>query len=109
MKQVWILVIVFLAACGARASSVMTGENFQKTHVGMSEEALVKKYGHPLNTYCKDNGDVIYEYVERFQLGGATNNTIEARRYYFTIRNHKIMSKRMVIANQPAYEPMNQL
>ena len=75
----------------------------------MSEEMLVKTYGHPLNVYHKDNGEVVYEYVERFQMGMTEKRIVESRRYYFTIKDKKIIHKQMVISNQPAYEPMNQL
>jgi len=112
MKR-WIIgVICLLGACTGR--EVMTSANFQKTHVGMSEETLVKTYGRPLNTYVKDDGTTIYEYVERFQMGsaqfgGSYNSTVEARTYLFYIKDHKIIRKQMVIRNQPGYEPMNQL
>ncbi len=108
--KIWYLVVMgLLAACSFRGSAVMTSENFQKTHIGMSEEMLVKTYGTPLNVYHKDNGEVVYEYVERFQMGAIDRAAVESRRYYFTIKNKKIIRKQMVISNQPAYEPMNQL
>ena len=104
----WILgLICLLAACTGR--TVMTSANFQKTHVGMSEESLVKTYGRPMHIYVKDDGTEIYEYIERFQLGTAYNATVEARAYLFYIRNKKIIHKQVVIRTQPGYEPMNQL
>ncbi len=69
----------------------------------MSEDALLKLYGPPLNIYQKDDGTTLYEYVERFQMNG---QTVEARRYHFTIKNGKLVSKRITIRNQPAYEPL---
>ena len=86
----------------------MTGENFSKTHVGMPEESLVNTYGKPLNVYHKDNGEVIYEYVERFQMG-MSDRYVEARKYYFIIKNHKVIHKQMIISNQPGYDFMNDL
>ncbi len=87
----------------------MTIERFQETHIGMSEELLVKTYGPPFNRYYKDDGLVIYEYVERFSMGSAERRIVESRRYYFTIKDGKIISKQMSTRNQPAYEPMNEL
>ena len=75
----------------------------------MPEELLVKQFGDPLNTYYRDNGDVIYEYIERFQLGLTQKRIVEAKRYYFTAKNGKIISKRIVVKNQPFFEPMNEL
>lgn len=86
----------------------MTSENFHKTHVGMSEETFLKTYGEPLNVYHKDNGEVVYEYVERFQMG-MSERYVEARKYYFTIKNKKVIHKQMVISNQPGYDFMNDL
>lgn len=108
--KIWYLIVVgLLAACSFRGSAVMTSENFQKTHVGISEEMLVKTYGTPLNIYHKDNGEIVYEYVERFQMGMTDRGVVEARRYHFTIKDKKVIRKQMIIRNQPAYEPMNQL
>jgi hypothetical protein len=65
-------------------------------------------YGEPLNIYHKDNGEVVYEYVERFQMG-MSERYVEARKYYFTIKNKKVIHKQMVISNQPGYDFMNDL
>jgi hypothetical protein len=108
MKLVYIVVLALLTACSFKGSAVMTGENFGKTHVGMPEEMLVNTYGKPLNVYHKDNGEVVYEYVERFQMG-MSERYVEARRYYFTIKNKKIIHKQMVISNQPGYDSLNDL
>ncbi len=107
--KIWIIVLIgLISACSFKSSNVMTGENFQKIHVGMSEESLLKTYGRPLNVYHKDNGEIVYEYVERFQMG-MSERYVEARRYYFHVKNKKIIHKQMVISNQPAYDFMNDL
>lgn len=109
MKTGYIVLLVgLLGACSFHSMPVMTSENFHKTHVGMSEEMLVKTYGTPLTVYHKDNGEVVYEYIERFQMGAGDGSIAESRRYYFTIKDHKIIHKQMVISNQPAYESMDQ-
>ncbi len=109
MKIGYIFLFGLLAACNIRATNVMTGENFSKTHVGSSEESLIKTYGQPLSVYHKDNGETVYEYVERFQMGGPDNRIVEARKYYFTIKDKKIVHKQMVLSNQPGYDSMNDL
>ena len=86
---------------------MMNLEAFEETNIGMSEENLVKAYGEPLNKYHHDNGVTVYEYIERFNMGPAENRVVEARRYYFYIRDGKVISKQMSIKNQPAFQPMN--
>jgi hypothetical protein len=108
MKYYLMLIILFITACSFQSSNIMTSENFHKTHVGMSEDALVKTYGKPLNVYHKDNGETVYEYVERFQMG-LSDRYVEARKYYFTMKNKKIVHKQMVIMNQPGYDSFNDL
>jgi outer membrane protein assembly factor BamE (lipoprotein component of BamABCDE complex) len=106
MRSCFLFFLLFLSACSFKSATVMTSENFHKTHVGMSEEAFLKIYGEPLNVYHKDNGEVVYEYVERFQMG-MSERYVEARKYYFTIKNKKVIHKQMVISNQPGYDFMN--
>ncbi len=108
MKIWFIALLGLLAACSFKSSTVMTRETFSETHVGMSEESLLKTYGRPLNVYHKDNGEVVYEYVERFQMG-MSDRYVEARRYYFHIKDKKVIHKQMVISNQPGYDFMNDL
>ena len=104
------MTLLLLSGCGRSTHTVMTLETFQETHIGMSEELLVKTYGEPLNRYYRDNGEVvIYEYVERFAMGTAEKNIVQARRYYFFVKEGKIISRQMAIKNQPAYDQMNQL
>lgn len=103
MKTITLFLMLLLTACSFKSGAVMTGENFQKTHVGMSEESLINTYGTPLNVYHKDNGEIIYEYIERFPMN-ASSRYVESRRYYFHIKNKKVTHKQMVISNQPGYD-----
>ncbi len=112
MKKLTLLTIyiaVTFLGCARQQKPTMTLDTFQETHVGMSEELLVKTYGPPFNTYYKDNGIVVYEYIERFSMGSAEMRVVEARRYYFYIKDGKVVSKQMSVKNQPGYEPMNEL
>ncbi len=107
--RIWfILFIGLMTACSFKSSNVMTSENFYKTHVGMSEESLVQTYGKPLVVHHKDNGEVVYEYVERFLIGNS-DRYVESRKYFFHIKNGKVIHKQMVISNQPGYDFMNDL
>ena len=84
-------------------------EAYHSTHIGISEEVLVKTYGQPQNIFHQDSGVIIYEYIERFQMGMTEKSIVEIRRYYFYIKDGKVSSKQVRIFNQPAYEHMNQL
>ena len=42
-------------------------------------------------------------------MGGPDNRIVEARKYYFTIKDKKIVHKQMVLSNQPGYDSMNDL
>jgi len=104
-----IFAIVSLASCSFQSRPVMTLQVFQEAEIGMSESQLIKTFGTPLNVYHREGGVVIYEYIERFAMGPHGRQIKEARRYYFFIREGKVVSKQMVIRNQPAFEPMGDL
>ena len=104
MKR-WFFFLIF-TACATRGQ-VMTVPAFQSTPVGTTEAHLVKTYGKPLTIYHKANGDAIYEYIERLQLSNGV--TMEAHRYYFTIRDQKVIHKQMWTINQPAYDLNNDI
>ena len=111
MRQVYLFIclLVGLGGCLTQKRPTMTIETFHETHIGMSEELLVKTYGPPFNTYHQDNEVIVYEYVERFNMGAAEQRVVEARRYYFFIHEGKVVSKQMAIKNIPGYDPMYQL
>jgi hypothetical protein len=104
-KYISLFLVLLLAACSPKSSKeIMTLQKYQETHVGMTEELLLKTYGYPLNITVKNSGVKIYEYVERFQVGATTTTTVEVRRYFFYIKDGKVISKQMSIRNQPAYQ-----
>lgn len=105
------LIFLFMGvSCSLQKSQIITMQGYRETHIGMSEEALRKKFGDPFNTYVQDNGVMVYEYIERFQkLGPNQQLVLESRRYYFHIKDNKVVSKHMVIRDLPGYEPMNQV
>ena len=77
---------------------------------GMTAQHLKDIYGPPIRITTMDNHVQIYEYIERFTMGPAGATTVEARRYYFYVTDGKISGKRVVIANQPSFEPqLNEL
>jgi len=117
LKESYVRKIIFaasfaflaLSGCSHNSKPMMNLQTFHDTQKGMSEELLIKTYGEPMNKHYYDNGIVAYEYVERFNMGSAEMRVVEVRRYFFNIQDGKVVSKQMVIKNQKAYEPMNEL
>lgn len=104
-KPLLFLLPLILFACSPKHDKeIMTLKAYSNTHVGMSEELLIKTYGYPVNIVVNDNDTKQYEYVERFQTGGSELSILEVRRYFFYIKDGKIVSKRKTIRNQPAWE-----
>jgi hypothetical protein len=104
-KYILAFFVLFLASCSPKSGKeIMTLQSYQETHVGMTEELLLKTYGYPLNITVKNSGIKIYEYIERFQMGATNVTIVEVRRYFFYIKDGKVISKQMSIRNQPAYQ-----
>ena len=100
------LLALFLSTCSSD-TQIMTKIEFDNIHLGTSAKDLIKNYGHPLTIYqYKDKEILIYEYVERFQRQTINENirTIEARRYYFIIKNNIIVKKTMITAYPWGYD-----
>lgn len=106
MKQVFLFSLVFaLTACSPKPDkAIMTIKAYSNTHIGISEDLLIKTYGYPLNIVVNGDNTKQFEYVERFQMGNSQLSVIEVRRYFFYIKDGKVVSKRMTIRNQPAWE-----
>ena len=82
----------------------MTMESYQCIQIGASEEALAKEYGKPHSITYLDTGTIVYEYVERFQIGQTQNSIVEIRRYFFYIKDGKVVSKYVRLYDRPGYE-----
>lgn len=98
-----------LSACSFDKQPIVTIEGYQETQIGMSEEALIQKFGPPHSITHRDSGVVIYEYVERFQMDQTEDSIVEIRRYYFFIQDGQVVSKHMRLYDRPGYEPMNEV
>ncbi|OGN61501.1 MAG: hypothetical protein A3F09_06120 [Chlamydiae bacterium RIFCSPHIGHO2_12_FULL_49_11] len=111
MRTVFLACIFLLTACvnPARRSQVMTLDTYIEVQPGISADALTKAFGQPYNIYQRDDGVSIYEYIERFQMGPGYR-TVESRRYYFIVKENKVIGKQIRIYNQPGYvDPNNSI
>ncbi len=102
MKRTLIMFLVLIASCTFQRMPLMTIESYTEVDIGMTVNALVEKFGQPINKFSRDH-QVIYEYVERFQLGNTPQSVVESRRYFFVIESGSVVSKYMQIKNQPPY------
>lgn len=106
LSSLWLLAALALTSCYTQKANVMTMESYYEIQPGMSADHLVSIYGQPISKTQMDNGTMVYVYQERLTMGTANSVTVSAKRYYFMIDDKgKIKSKKVVIANQPGYEP----
>ena len=76
-------------------------ESFFDIPVGSSSEEVTKTVGKPYRVIKKGDGEVEYEYVERFKVG---NLTMEERHYFLLVKNGKVISKRYTQESPPPFE-----
>jgi len=91
------LAFLFLCGCGHR---VMTMDSFYDIPVGSTQEELKKEAGAPYEINDKGDGEVEYVYIEKLNMG---RRIVEERHYYFTLKNGKIVSKRVKERTPPPY------
>lgn len=80
----------------------MSMKEYRQVQPGMSEEKLRETYGVPDFMTQKDDGLTIYIYIERFIVG--SSRPVEERRYYYYIRDQKVVAKNVRYYNAPANE-----
>ena len=97
MKNIWILIILVLTACGHR---VMTISSYHEVPIGTTEVQLKEKVGSPYATRTLKDGKVEYEYIERISMG---SNTVEERHYFFVLDRGQVVNKYMKSISPPPY------
>lgn len=79
------------AACSSGASS-MTLNSFSEIPLGTSKAELIATVGEPVSIKKHPDGSIEYEYVERVKIGA---RNIEERRYLITLKEGKVISKKI--------------
>lgn len=99
--SIWSLFMLLAAILiGCAHGALMTSDDYSEIAVGSPISAVEKKYGKPIA--IRSDGDrMIYEYIERVQLG---LQTVEMRRYFFVVKGGKIVNKFTRMNNPPAYD-----
>ena len=77
---------------GCSKSDIMNSSEFTSVAVGSEVVALKGLYGEPSTISKLDNGYEIYEYIQRISLN---KETIEMKRYYFLVKDGKIINKKI--------------
>lgn len=98
MKK-WLIALIVLGACSS--SPVMTIDDYTEVDIGTTAQVLEKKYGKPVKITTTTNGVTTYEYVERFMMG---SQLTEMRRYYFQIKDGKVVGKYIKTLELPPYQ-----
>lgn len=100
MKLLCYFSLCLFALSSCRHGALMTSERFGDIKVGTPISEVEKVYGKPLEV--RHDGDrTVYEYFERIQMG---TETIEMRKYYFVVKDGKIVNKFTRYRNQPGYD-----
>lgn len=86
---------LFVGCCllaGCSKSNIMSSSEYTSVAVGSEVMSLKSLYGEPSTISKLDNGYEIYEYIQRVSLN---RETVEMRRYYFLIKDGKIINKKI--------------
>lgn len=103
-KRYLILFLFLCISCG-REHKVISMTTFQETSLGLSEKDLRRRFGMPVQVFYLENGLVAYQYIERIHGGPGYGSSVEGRRYYFTLKDGKVVSKQLVLKNKPPAAP----
>lgn len=90
MNRVAYFFSIILTSC-ALGGSAITSTTFQEIQIGTSAPDMIATAGQPYAIHRKEDGFMEYEYIERLKIG---DRDAEIRRYYFLIKDGKVVSKR---------------
>lgn len=99
MKKTLLLFCLF-AAC-ATGGKAMTRDEFASINIGESIKTVVNNYGKPYSVRSRGNDCDIYEYYEHLSMGVTI---VQVKRYYFVVRDDRVVGKYVRFANPPGYE-----
>lgn len=85
-------------SCATRSAKVVTMNSYLQVKNGETREDILKKFGEPVTIEMNDSGVEIFTYIERFEL---QQQVVEARYYYFYIKDGKVIGKVANVVNRP--------
>lgn len=103
MRFICIVIYIscILSSCYTARQNVFTECAFGKIAIGDSIDNVVQLYGQPFQIFSIGRELYEYEYLERWFIG---NEAIVQKKYYFLVRDKKILNKRMRTTIPPSYD-----
>ena len=80
---------------------MMTRNGYANINIGMPVKTLESHFGKPYKIYIKKDGNEVYEYIERFNIG---SEVIEQYHYYIIIENKKVVGKYMKLSTPSLFD-----
>ncbi len=93
-----IFCLALLSGCALRSSPVVTMGSYLQVQDGETREQILQAFGPPVSIELKDDGTEIFTYIERISL---EDEIIEARYYYFYIKNGIVVGKVLRVEERP--------
>lgn len=93
MKKIaWILALLSSCAMGSRSVSM---DSFYQVELDASKTQVVDQLGKPYAIRSFTDGSIEYEYIEKIKIGA---RDVQERRYFITLKNGQVVSKRVETA-----------
>ena len=91
-------VVCCFGACATRSGKVVTMDSYLQVENGETREQILQQFGEPVSIEMNDEGVEIFTYIERFSMN---NQVVEARSYYFYIKDGVVVGKIANVVDRP--------
>lgn len=91
------------SSCHTARQNVFTECAFGQIAIGDSIDNVVDLYGQPFQIFSIGRELYEYEYLERWFIG---KESIVQKKYYFLVRDKKILNKRIRTTIPPSYDSL---
>lgn len=98
-----IFISCLFSSCYTARQNVLTECAFGKIAIGDSIDNVVELYGQPFQIFSIGRELYEYEYLERWFIG---RESIVQKKYYFLVRDKKILNKRVRTTIPPSYDSL---
>lgn len=98
-----ISILCLFSSCYTARQNVFTECAFGKITIGDSIQSVVDLYGQPFQIFSIGRELYEYEYLERWFIG---KEAIVQKKYYFLVRDNKIINKRIRTTIPPSYDSL---
>ncbi len=90
--------LTLLSSCALRSAPVVTMGSYLEVQNGETREQILAAFGPPVTIELKDDGTEIFTYIERISM---EEEIIEARYYYFYIKDGVVVGKVLRVEERP--------